>query len=215
MNPALIGVALAVVAGAIVAVSARDARAALLGRVVTFVGAPLIADPLPEATALAARLVGAVLAGYLLWIAARGRGARTAGSPIGWPSEAFVAAAAAVVGFGSHGLGAPAGGPAAASAAGFALGALAVLPVVTGRDILRVGIGLGLLLGSALLVRVGLGGTPDPLEQVLTAGLVAVLGGAVAVLAAAARADGTEGFALSSTAARLFARSADDQSSRR
>ena len=106
-------------------------------------------------------------------------------------------------------------GPAAASAAGFALGALAVLPVVTGRDILRVGIGLGLLLGSALLVRVGLGGTPDPLEQVLTAGLVAVLGGAVAVLAAAARADGTEGFALSSTSVRLFGRSADDQSSRR
>jgi hypothetical protein len=215
VNPALIGVALAVVAGAVLAGSARDARAALLGLVVTFVGAPLIADPLPPATALAARLVGAILAGYLLWIAARGRGARTSGSPIGWPSEAFVAAAAAVVGYGSHGLGAPAGGPAAASAAGFALAALAVLPVVTGRDILRVGIGLGLLLGGALLVRVGLGGTPDPLEQVLTAGLVAVLGGAVAVLAAAARSDGTEGFALSSTSVRLFGRSADDGSSRR
>ena len=59
---------------------------------------------------------------------------------------------------------------------------------MTGRDVLRVGIGLILLLSAALLVRVGLGGTPDPLEQLLTAGLVAALGGAVAVLAAAARA---------------------------
>ena len=56
------------------------------------------------------------------------------------------------------------------------------LPVVTGRDILRVGIGLMLLLSGALLVRTHLGGTPDPLEQLITAGLVAALGGAVAIL---------------------------------
>ena len=49
-----------------------------------------------------------------------------------------------------------------ASAAGFALAALAVLPVVTGRDVLRVGIGLALLLTGALLVRVGLGARPTP-----------------------------------------------------
>ena len=70
-----------------------------------------------------------------------------------------------------------------ASAAGFALAALAIVPIVTGRDVLRVGLGLGLLISGALLVRAGVGGTPDALEELLTAGLVATLGGTVAILA--------------------------------
>ena len=111
MNPALAGVALAVVIGAVVAGSARNARTAILGLVVTMVGAPLVADPTPGPLALAARLVGAVLAGYLLWVATRGPRIRTAGSIVGWPSDAFLALAAAIVGYGSHGLGAPASGP--------------------------------------------------------------------------------------------------------
>ena len=143
--------------------------------------------------------MAAVLAGYLLWIATRGPRVRTGGSLVGWPTETFLAIAAATVGYGSHGLGAPAAGPALAAAAGFALAALAVLPVVTGRDILRIGLGLGLLLGGALLVRTSLGGTPDPIEQLMTAGLVATLGGAVAILAIAARSDGGSGFELSAT----------------
>jgi len=165
VNPALAGVALAVVVGGLVAASARHARTAVLGLLVVLVAAPFVADPLPAMAPLLARIVGAVLGGYVLWVAARGPWTRTGGSPVGWPTDAFLAAAAAVVGFGSHGLGAPTTGPAAASAAGFALAALAVLPVVTGRDILRVGIGLALLLTGALLVRVGLGGTPDAVEQ--------------------------------------------------
>ena len=177
MNPALAGVALAVVIGAVVAASAHRARTAILGLIVT--------------------LVGALLAGYLLWIATRGHNVRTAGSRVGWPTEAFVAAAAAVVGYGSHGLGAPAAGPALASAVGFALAAVAVLPVVTGRDILRIGLGLALLLSGALLVRTGIGGTPDAFEEVLTAILIATLGGAVAVLASAAQSDGPGGFEMS------------------
>ncbi len=197
MNPALAGVALAVVIGAVVAGSARNARTAILGLVVTMVGAPFIADPLPTTLALAARLVAAILAGYLLWVATRGPRIRTAGSLIGWPSDAFLAIAAAVVGYGSQGLGAPAAGPPLAAAAGFALAALAVLPVVTGRDIMRIGVGLALLLGGALLIRTSLGGTPDALEELLTAGLVATLGGGVAILAIAARSDGHAGFELS------------------
>jgi hypothetical protein len=197
VNPALAGVALAVVVGAVVAASARNARTAVFGLVVTMVGATLVADPIAAPLALAARLVAALLAGYLLWVAARGARVRTGGSLVGWPTEAFLAVAAAVVGYGSHGLGAPAAGPALAAAAGFALAALAVLPVVSGRDVLRIGLGLCLLLGGTLLVRTSLGGTPDPLEQVLTAGLVATLGGAVAVLAVAARTDGDAGFELS------------------
>ena len=110
---------------------------------------------------------------------------------MGWPTDAFLALAAAVVGYGSHGLGAPAAGPPAAAAAGFALAALAVLPRRRpAATSCASGSGSCLLLTGALLVRVSLGGTPDPLEQVLTAGLVATLGGAVAILAAAARADG-------------------------
>ena len=100
------------------------------------------------------------------------------------------------MGYGTHGLGAPGLGPPLAQAAGFALAALAVAPLVTGRDLVRIGLGLLLLTHGALLVRVALGGTPSPLEELITAGLVVGLGGAVAVLANAARQDGTDGFEL-------------------
>lgn len=189
MNPALVGVALAVVVGAVIAGSAGNARTAIFGLVVTMVGVPILADPAPAPLALAARLVAAVLAGYLLWVATRGDRVRTSGSLVGWPTDAFLAAAATIVGFGSHGLGAPAAGPPVAAAAGFALAALAVLPVVTGGDVLRIGLGLCLLLGGALLVRTSLGGTPDQLEQLMTAGLVATSGAAVAILTVTAQAD--------------------------
>jgi hypothetical protein len=196
VNPALAGVALAVAVGALVAGSARNARTAILGLVVTMVAAPVLADPLPGSLGLAARLVAAILAGYLLWVATRGPRLRTGGSLVGWPTDAFLAAAAAVVGYASHGLGAPAAGPALASAAGFALAALAIVPIVTGRDVLRVGLGLGLLISGALLVRTGIGGTPDALEELLTAGLVATLGGTVAILALTARSDGRTDFEM-------------------
>lgn len=196
MNPALAGVALAVVLGAVVAASARNARTAVLGLVVSLVGGAFLADPLPGSTGLAARLIGTILGGYLLWIAARGADARTGGSRLGWPVELLIAGGAAVAGYGSHGLGAPALGPALAQAAGFAMAALAVAPILNGRDILRVGVGLVLLTGGAILGRAALGGTPDPLEQLVVAGLIAVLGGVVAVTAVAARSDGIGGFDL-------------------
>jgi len=209
VNPALAGVALAIIVGAVVAGSARNARSAILGLVVLMVAAPLMADPPAAPLGLAARLVAAVLAGYLLWVATRGHGARTGGTLIGWPTEAFLATAAAIVGYASHGLGAPGVGPALAAAAGFALAALAILPVLNGRDILRIGMGLMLLLTGALLVRVSLGGTPDELEDILTAGLVATLGGAVAILAIASRSDGRPGFELSATTPHRSSHGAD------
>lgn len=204
MNPILAGVALAVIAAAVVVVSMRDPRIVVLATTVVLLLSAVVADPMATPAALAARAVGAILAGYLLWIAARDRPdetlppAPTEGSRIGWPAEILVAAAAAVAGFAAHGLGAPGGGPAVASAAGFALGALAVAPVLTGRDVLRVGLGLVILIDAALLVRVGLGGTPGPLEQLFTAGLLVALGGGVAALGRAARSDGVGGFAFSS-----------------
>ncbi|MEO8571009.1 MAG: hypothetical protein ABI553_04850 [Chloroflexota bacterium] len=215
MNPALATIAIAVVVGAIVACSARNARTAVLGLVVAMVGAPWLADPPAAPLSLAARLVGALLAGYLLWVAARDIRLRTGGSLVGWPTEAFLALAGAVVGYGSHGLGAPAAGPPIASAAGFALAALAVLPVVTGRDVMRIGLGLALLIGGVLLMRAGLGGTPDELESLLSACLVAALGGAVAVLALAARSDGGAGFELSTAMAPRTSHATDPRPTKR
>jgi hypothetical protein len=208
VNPALAGVALAVVVGAVVAGSARNARAAILGLVVSLAFGSLIADPTAQPLGLAARLVGAILAGYLLWVAARGTGVRTGGSRIGWPAEVLVATAAAAVGYGSHGLGAPAVGPALAQAAGFSLAALSIAPIANGRDVIRVGTGLLLLASGAIMVRTALGGTPEPLEQLVIAGLIAALGGAVAVLAVSARADGTD-FELAADHARRSRRLAD------
>ena len=196
MNPALAGVALAVVLGAVVAVSARTARTAVLGLILAMVGGAFVADPLPDSLGLAARVVGTVLAGYLLWIAGRDTTARTGGSRLGWPAELLVAGAAAVVGFGRHGLGAPATGPATAQAAGFAIAALAVAPMVNGRDVLRIGIALALLANGGILVRAALGGTPDAFEQLVTAGLIAILGGVVAAMAVSARTDDVGGFEL-------------------
>lgn len=200
MSELLTIVAFAVVGGAVVVVASRDPRTVLLGLAVTLVATPLVADPLATPLGLAARLVGAILAVYLLWVVARDRPeagtlpSPTGGSRIGWPAEVLLAAGAAVVGYAAHGLGAPADGPAVASAAGFAVAALAMAPVVTGRDVVRVGTGLLLLIDAALLVRGALGGTPGDIEQLVTAGMLIVLAGAVAALAANARSDGSGGY---------------------
>ena len=89
MNPALAALTCVVVAGAVVAVSAREARAALLGLLVVLLGSALIADPLPGALPIAARLVAAFLAARLIAVGIRGEGEATAGSRLGWPVEAL------------------------------------------------------------------------------------------------------------------------------
>jgi hypothetical protein len=187
VNPALAGLACVVVAGAVVAVSARETRTALLGLLVALLASPLIADPLPGWLPIAARIAAAFLACRLIAIAIRDEASGTGGSRLGWPVEVLVAAAAAVIGFGTHGLGAPGGGPAEAQAAGFAIGVLAAAPVVSGRDVFRLGIGAVLVLLGSLLVRAGLSGTPSELEQLVTSGLIVGLGGAVGVVVMGAR----------------------------
>jgi len=188
VNLALAGLACVVVAGAVVAVSAREARAALLGLLVALLAAALVADPLPGPLPIAARLASAFLACRLIAIAIRDLDEPTSGTRLGWPVEAIAAAAAAVIGFGTHGLGAPGEGAAEAQAAGFAVGVLAASPIVSSRDVFRLGMGAILLLLGGLLVRQGLSGTPSELEQLVTSGLVVGLGGAVGVVIAAARA---------------------------
>ncbi|MFP5343579.1 MAG: hypothetical protein ACLGIJ_11770 [Candidatus Limnocylindria bacterium] len=202
MNPILLAAAVAVIGAAVVAVSAREARTVILALAVALLVSPVITDPVAAPLGLAARLVGAILGAYLLWIAARDDAslrlahATTAGSRIGWPAELLVAAAAGVVGVGAHGLGAPAGGSDIASAAGFALAALAVLPVLTGRDLLRIGIGCLLLVDAGLLVRTGLGGTPGDLEHLLASTLLVAIAACAAALGRAARLDPPGGFDL-------------------
>ena len=189
MNLALAAVAAIAIGGAVVAASARDPRATVLGLLVVLLAAPLLADPPPGPLPSLARLAGALLAARLLTIGVRGE-PTTIGTTIGWPAEACIAIAAAVAGYGAHGLGAPGLGPAEAQAAGFALGALAIAPLLSGRDVLRLGVGAILLVQAALLVAQALDRPATDGEHIVLAVLTIALGGAVGVIAAAARAGG-------------------------
>jgi hypothetical protein len=204
VNLALAAITAVVVGGAVVAVTARDARATLLGLLVVLLGSALIADPLPGPLPIAARMAAAFLACRLIAVAIRGEGVVTSGSRLGWPVEVLAAVAAAFVGIGTHGLGATPAGPGEAQAAGFAVGVLAVAPIVSGRDVLRLGIGAMLLLVGASLVRVGLAGTPSDLEQLVASGLVIGLGGAVAIIVDGSR-EATGGLEIGGEAARSLA----------
>jgi hypothetical protein len=201
VNAGLVGLAVAVVAGGVLAVGARDSRLVVAGLAIAMGFAPLVANPLPAPLPLAARVVGAVLAAFLLWLVLR-VGVRTRGSAVGWQADALVAAACAIAGVaaasrlvvggaagldltGADGPGVARGVP-AALAAGFALGALAIGPLAAGRDVVRLGAGLLLAIHAALLIRTGLIGPPPALEQLVTSGLVVALAGAVAVLGVAA-----------------------------
>ena len=186
MNPFQLGAAIALLAGALVALSARDSRWILAGLVASLGLAPLVADPLPSPIAIAARLVAAILGAELLIVALRESRSPTGGAPLGPASIAFAAAAAGVVGYATAGVGSPADGPAIATGAGFALATLAVGPLLLGRDILRIGSATVLLVSAASLVQAGLAGTPGALEQGALAGATIAVLGATAVLAAAA-----------------------------
>jgi hypothetical protein len=98
MNFALIAIVLAIGAGAVVAVSTREQGMAPIGLAVALVAAALLADPLPSAVILGVRITAALLATTLIRWGARG-GPRQQ-SPLGWPSEALLATAAAVAGLG-------------------------------------------------------------------------------------------------------------------
>jgi hypothetical protein len=112
---ALAVIAVAVAAGAVVSISARDLRLALIGIAVVAVGSALLVDPLSSPLILAIRIVGGLLAVALLWtvvvarheetVVARRRWTRgshegDAGSPLGWPAEALIAIGAAFAGVG-------------------------------------------------------------------------------------------------------------------
>jgi hypothetical protein len=132
---------------------------------------------------VAARIVGAVLAAYLLWLSASGGRILSAGSAVGWAAETAVAAAAVAIGL-SVSLVDPLPGPIVAQAAGLALIALAVGPL-TGRDVLRLGVGVILLvLALSMLTAAWLGSTP-PLAHLAVATLLVGIAGAASVASVA------------------------------
>jgi hypothetical protein len=188
MSPALAAVAVGIVASALVAVSARQARVAVLGIALTLVLTPLLTSTPGSLLPLAARVVAALLAAYLLSIAARGDDLPTEGSSLGWPVEAAAAAAAGVAGLAAAGLGSPAVGPPEAQAAAFGLLVLAAGPVVRARDALRLTIGLLLVVQATALVRSSLAGSPSALEEAGWAVLVAAVAAGGALVAVVARA---------------------------
>lgn len=184
MSPGLAVIGVAVVAGAVVAVSARESRVATLGLVLALVSAPLVGSGPPALLPLAARLVAAILAGYLLWVAVRRVPAATDGSRIGWPAESLLAAAAAVIGLAAGA--AARNGPAEAIATALALAVVAAGPLVARGDALQTGLGLALGVTALELLRVGLAGPASALEQLVVAALVVAAAAASALLARAA-----------------------------
>jgi hypothetical protein len=194
MSLALVAIVLAIGAGAVIAVSTREAAAAAFGLAVALVASSLLADPLPSAAILGVRVVAALLAAALIRWAAQG-GPRQY-SPLGWPAEALLATAAAIAGLGlAVGLatlsttgGIPGGesGPGGAApadagvltemaliiAAGTSLLALGAAPLVHGQPGVRRAIGRVLVTQAVLLLRVGLAGAPNELEEIARAALL-------------------------------------------
>jgi hypothetical protein len=190
VSAGLAAVGLLIAVGGVVSTSGRDTRAAVLGLAVVLVFAPAEGLPVIGILPLAIRLVGAILAAYLVAIAVRGAGAELAGARLGWPVQAVAAGAGWIAGYGAYGLGLPALGPAAAQAAAFALVVVAIEPVVRARDAVRLGIGLVLLAAAASLLRTSLLGPPPPLEEVGWATLIVATAAGTAMIAISARSSG-------------------------
>ncbi len=197
-----------VIAAAALAVSTRDARIAIIGLLVALLAAPFVAEPVPDLRGIGARLAGAVLGTYPLWMIYRGGEETTTGSRGGAVIDGMVAivaalaAASAAVGWdvagrlNANGLGEliaqlgrigtslePPFLP--AIGAGGALLVLAVSPVAFAREPLRLTLGLTLAMLGATLVQAGLGGPPTPFTNLCGALALAAVsaGGGVVILA--------------------------------
>lgn len=197
MNPALAGVALAVIAGSVIAASAREARVAWIGLALVLGLAPFLADPLPGAAILGTRVVTGILVVYLLRAVSGGTGLHGLGSRIGWPAEVMLTAAAAIAGVaiaeslaslrpGSPG---PLDSPmdaltptALALATGLAAISIGLAPAFLERGSMRTVIGLLLVLQGVVLARLAIAGPPGELEQLGVAGVILVVGAAGALV---------------------------------
>ena len=216
MSPALVAVVLIVCVGAVVAVSTRDWGAAAIGLAVALVASSLLSDPLPSVAILGVRVVAGLLVAAILRAALQGAPRQpsplgwpaealiaTAGAVAGLGLAVGLAqlAAAGGVPVGVPGPGGPIGsaGPGAAGsgdvtltamalivAAGCALMALGVAPLIHGEAGGRRAIGLVLVTQAVLLLRLGVAGPAVELEEIARAALLVVSGATGAVIARAA-----------------------------
>jgi hypothetical protein len=207
VTPVLVLLAALVAAGGALAISAREPRLAALGTLLALVCSAYVEDPLPGPLSLGARLVGAVLAGYLVWIALRRAPSPLRAGGFRVPGALAIAVAGFAAGYLTaaalgpalglgDGDGPSAGGAAASLAAGspvscaalgaaFALLVLAAGPVLLARDVLRLGLGLMLLITAADLAGNALGmGTNAPADLAVAI-LTALAGAAVAAVVTA------------------------------
>jgi hypothetical protein len=169
-----------VVCGGVAALTFRNARGVAGGLFVVMAVSPLAVSPTPGALTLVLRGVGALLAAYLLWTAARDRAVTGEGSAIGIPAVVALAAAAFCVGWLATPV-APLAGSHAAQAAGVSLAAMAVVPLA-GRDPLRAGTAVvGLVVAASLLLGAWVG-PGSPLAQLIWTGLLVGATGAASLL---------------------------------
>ncbi len=178
--------ALASVAGAVLVTTARDSRLAVLGLMTATIASSFVASPFPGSLAVTARVLGAILAAYLLWTAASAAPTGNSGSILGPVAEACAAVAAYLLGLAIRPVD-PLGGLPEAQAAGLAVLVLAVAPLAS-RDALRVGMGVLLLaLGGSLIIAAWSGQPggalqPPDLEQFIVAVLLVGVAGATSLL---------------------------------
>lgn len=171
----VVAAALIATMGGVVAIAARDGRVVALGLLVTMVAAPFVASPQPTVLAIVFRVLGSLLAAYLLLTAARSQSIPSEGSGIGALAETAVAGAAFAIGWFIVPV-QPLTGPLAAQAAGVALVALAIVPLSC-RDVFRAGVGAAVLvIGGSLLFQAWARSESSVGQIVLTALLVGVAG---------------------------------------
>ena len=198
MNPALLGVAIVLAAGAVVAVTVREIRLGTVGLTAVLVAAAILQDPLPGPAVLGVRIIGALLVVALVRsVAPEGAEDGEVGSRLGWPSESLIAGAAALAGLGiARSIAGLAGVPGAdgsiaapqsladiafsggalASMAGAVLLTLGSTPGLLSRSAPRRTLGLLLMAQGVILLRAGLAGTPGDLEQLAIVGLLLACG---------------------------------------
>jgi len=168
------------VAGGAIAIWARDSRVVAAGLVLSLIAAIFTSPSTPGTLTVALRIIGAMLAGYLIVLAAGSRSVSSEGSAIGPLAEAGLAATLFCVGWWAAPV-VPLAGSTAAQAAGIALVGIAVVPLL-GRDIFRLGIAAtALILGLSLLLDAWTGTAPA-LQQLLITGLLVCVAGVTSLL---------------------------------
>ncbi len=205
VTPVLVIVAVLATAGGVVAVAAPSPRHATLGAFAALLLAGLVADPLPSAAGVVARLAGPALGGWLVWIALRKAPATAAHTTLGWAGSVGLAVTAFAIGWlaatsfagALASSGAAAGDIAgqtlgggslvdrAAIGAAAALGVLAAAPVIVPRDGHRLGLGVVLLVAAGGLLCASLGIAIDDTLELALALLAALTGAALAAVTSA------------------------------